>query len=132
MTDVDFLKEAMKIANSQPKPYDFGALIVKSGKIIAASEQQVTKTHDPSAHDGISALRIAGKKLGNNRLEGCTMYCSDEPCAMCFCCAIWARVDRVVYARPAKGDFEYEFKDLSLHELACHTSHPIKVEQIDV
>lgn len=131
MTDKDFLKEAIKLAETKDKPFDFAAIVVKNGKIISSGVEHVREQNDPSAHDGITALREAGKKLGSNRLEGCTMYCSDEPCVMCFCCAVWARVDRVVYARPATGDFEYEFKDIKLDELSKRVNRPIKVEQID-
>lgn len=61
------------------------------------------------------------------------MYGSHEPCIMCFICAAWANVARVVYAIPAseQDEFSYEFKDLSLKDLASKlVRRPIPVELI--
>lgn len=66
------------------------------------------------------ALRKAGEILGNHNLDGCILYGSHEPCVMCFSCAAWANIERVVYAIPASDDTNdsYEFKNLSLKELS--------------
>jgi tRNA(Arg) A34 adenosine deaminase TadA len=130
--DQYFLKEAIKAGNQNPKPYTFGALIVKNGQVMAKTSSQVQEQHDPSAHDGILAIRLAGQKLGSHDLSGCTMYCSDQPCVMCFACAIWAGIDRVVYARP-QTSFQYEFeKNVRLEDLAKHATKPIKIEQVKI
>jgi tRNA(adenine34) deaminase len=55
---------------------------------------------DPSAHAEIVALRAAGRRLGNHRLPGTTLYVSLEPCAMCAMAIVHARVQRLVFAAP--------------------------------
>lgn len=135
MTDQDFLKEAVKVGNLQDKPRNFGTVIVKDGQIIAADHNHVREDNDPTAHAETSAIRQACKKLGTFNLEGCTMYGSHEPCLMCFSCAVWARMDRVVYAQPASevDDFTYEFEGISLKDLAERISRkPVTVELVRV
>jgi len=135
MTDQDFLKEAVRTGNLQDKPRNFGAVIVKDGEIIAAEHNHVRELNDPTAHAETSAIRAACQKLGTYNLEGCTMYGSHEPCLMCFSCAAWARLDRVVYAEPASEvtDFTYEFEGISLQELAAHLARrPVSVELVRI
>ena len=59
---------------------------------------RVIRTSDPTAHAEIVALREAASALGNYRLNGCTLYVTLEPCAMCAGAMIHARIDRLVYA----------------------------------
>jgi tRNA(Arg) A34 adenosine deaminase TadA len=56
------------------------------------------RRHDPTAHAEVVAMRRAGRRLGNHRLTGCTVYVTLEPCAMCAMAMVHARVARVVYA----------------------------------
>jgi len=74
-----------------------GAVIVKDGQVIAAGQNRNVRDHDPSAHAEIMALRSAGVRLGNHRLENCEMYVIIEPCAMCAGALIHARLKRLVY-----------------------------------
>ena len=74
-----------------------GAVLVKDGQLIAAAHNTPVQSHDPSAHAEINALRIAAQALGNYRLEGCTLYVTLEPCAMCSGAAMHARLSRLVY-----------------------------------
>lgn len=74
-----------------------GAVIVKGGELIAAGQNRNLRDRDPSAHAEIVALRAAGERLGNHRLEGCEMYVIIEPCAMCSGALVYARVKRLVY-----------------------------------
>ena len=128
-----YLQLATDEGNKKAKPYNFGAVIVKNGEIIGQDFNHVHETNDPSAHAEISALRQAASKLGNYNLDGATMYGSHEPCLMCFSCAAWANIVRVVYAVPAseQNDFSYEFDDVSLQDLASKLARrPISVELI--
>lgn len=128
-----YLQLATDEGNRKAEPYNFGAVIVKDGEIISQDFNHVQENNDPSAHAEVSALRIATKKLGNYNLDGAVMYGSHEPCLMCFCCAAWANVTRVVYAIPAseKDNFSYEFKDVNLKDLASKlVRRPISVELI--
>ena len=77
-----------------------GALVVRNGQVIAAGHNAPIVNHDPTAHAEINALRAAAKALGNYRLDGCTLYVTLEPCAMCASAALQARVKRIVYGAP--------------------------------
>jgi tRNA(adenine34) deaminase len=74
-----------------------GAVIVKQGELVAIGQNRNVRDHDPSAHAEIVALRSAGARLGNHRLEACEMYVTIEPCAMCAGALVHARVKRLVY-----------------------------------
>ncbi|HKR33093.1 MAG TPA: nucleoside deaminase, partial [Terriglobales bacterium] len=74
-----------------------GCVIVKAGELIAIGQNRNLRDSDPSAHAEIVALRAAGTKLGNYRLEGCEMYVIIEPCAMCAGAMVHARLKRLVY-----------------------------------
>ena len=74
-----------------------GAVVVRNGEVIAAGRNSPVDTHDPTAHAEIAALRAAAAHLGNYRLDGCTLYVTLEPCAMCAMAMVHARVARVVY-----------------------------------
>lgn len=127
-----FLKKAVEEGDKKPAPYNFGAVVVKDGEIVGADHGHVQETNDPAAHSEVSALRVAAQKLGNWQLDGCTLYCSHEPCVMCFSCAAWAHIDRIVYvtSKEEQHDFMYEFTDINLQDLARKLLRPMKVEQI--
>ena len=74
-----------------------GAVVVKDGQLIATGRNAPIASHDPTAHAEVVALRETARVLGNYRLEGCTLYVTLEPCAMCSGAMLHARVDRVVF-----------------------------------
>jgi len=82
-----------------------GAVVVKDGQIIATGRNSPIDAHDPTAHAEIVALRAAAKALGNYRLDGCELYVTLEPCAMCSGAMLQARLKRVVFgaAEPKTG-----------------------------
>ena len=84
----------------------FGAVIVKNGKVIAASANRVISETDPTAHAEVSAIRLACKELKTYDLSGCEIYTSCEPCPMCMGAIYWARIDKVYYAN-TKTDAAY-------------------------
>jgi tRNA(adenine34) deaminase len=75
-----------------------GALLVLGAEIVGEGWNRPIGLHDPSAHAEIMALRDAGRRLGNYRLPGSTMYVTLEPCPMCAGAIVHARVGRVVFA----------------------------------
>ena len=75
-----------------------GAVVVLESEIISQGNNRVLRDSDPTAHAEIVAMRAAGKVLGNYRLEGCTLYTTLEPCAMCAGAILHARIARLVYA----------------------------------
>lgn len=131
-TDQDFLELAVAEGQKGTAPHLYGALIVIGGEVVTIDHNHVWERSDPSAHAEVSTIVQACKKLGNHNLEGCTMYASHEPCLMCFSCAAWAKIDRIVFAHPASeaDDFMYEFKDVNIFEMADKLIRPMKVELV--
>jgi tRNA(Arg) A34 adenosine deaminase TadA len=82
-----------------PNPVPYGAEIVHSrnGESLMRATNAVGQEHDPSAHAEVRTIRLACKKLNSYSLRGYTLYTTCEPCPMCMACALWARLDRVVY-----------------------------------
>ena len=82
-----------------------GAVLVRAGEVIATGRNAPIASHDPTQHAEIAALRAAARRLGNYRLDGCTLYVTLEPCAMCSGAMLHARLPRVVYgaADPKTG-----------------------------
>jgi len=89
------LREAARAEDAGEVPV--GAIIVHSGQIIAQGGNRNRTDSDPTAHAEIVALRAAGRALGNHRLEGCAMFVTIEPCAMCAGAMVHARLARLVY-----------------------------------
>jgi tRNA(adenine34) deaminase len=77
-----------------------GAVIVKDGVIIAEAANAMRAKADPTAHAEMDAIRAAAKVLGSERLEGCDLWVTLEPCAMCAGAIAHARIARVYYAAP--------------------------------
>ena len=89
------LAEARKAEKKSEVPV--GAVIVApDGSIVARAHNERTTKCDPTAHAEILALRKAGKKLGDWRLEECTLYVTLEPCQMCAGAIVQSRIPRVV------------------------------------
>jgi tRNA(adenine34) deaminase len=97
------LDEARAAAEAGEVPV--GAVLVKDGAVVATGRNAPIGSHDPSAHAEMVALREGARRLGNYRLDGCTLYVTLEPCAMCSGAMLHARLDRVVYgaADPKTG-----------------------------
>jgi tRNA(adenine34) deaminase len=74
-----------------------GAVVVCDGQVIGVGRNAPVGTHDPTAHAEIQALRQAAQARGNYRLEGCDLYVTLEPCAMCSGAMLHARLRRVVF-----------------------------------
>ncbi len=89
------LQEAQAAAAKGEVPV--GAVVVKDGVVIAVGRNSPIADHDPTAHAEIVALRAAAKALGNYRLEGCELFVTLEPCAMCAGAMLHARLKRVVF-----------------------------------
>lgn len=75
-----------------------GAVITRGDEIIAEARNAMRASLDPTAHAEIVAIRAAAETLGQPRLDGCTLWVTLEPCAMCAAAASLARLDGVRYA----------------------------------
>ena len=81
-----------------------GAVVVKDGTVIAAAHNTPRGLGDPTAHAEILAIRAAAAALGNERLDGCELWVTLEPCAMCAGAIAHARIARLYYgASDPKG-----------------------------
>jgi len=89
----------------------FGAVIVKDGSIIAEGTNQVTSTHDPTAHAEVIAIRQACRNLSVFQLYRCEIYTSCEPCPMCLGAIYWAHLSRIYFATHAADASTVGFDD---------------------
>jgi len=92
------LAEAGKAVAAGEVP--IGAVVVKDGAVIATAHNAPRTLHDPTAHAELLAIRAAARTLGNERLDGCELWVTLEPCAMCAGAIAHARIARVYYAAP--------------------------------
>ena len=95
-----FMKEALKQARKsfEEDEVPVGAVVVdEHGTIIARAHNKVEQVDTQTAHAELIALQKAGKKLGDWRLEGCWLYVTLEPCAMCLHAIALSRLEGVVY-----------------------------------
>jgi tRNA(adenine34) deaminase len=101
-----FMRMALREAELAPAHEDvpIGAVIVRSGEVIAAARNERELRGDPTAHAEIIALREAARVVGSWRVLDAAVYVTLEPCAMCAGAMVLARVARVVFgARDPKA-----------------------------
>lgn len=75
-----------------------GAVVTKNGAIVAEAANAMRGSFDPTAHAEIVAIRRAAEALGSSRLDGCTLWVTLEPCAMCAAAIALARLDALRFA----------------------------------
>ncbi|MFM9878543.1 MAG: nucleoside deaminase [Rhodoglobus sp.] len=95
----------------------FGALVVRNGVVLAEGQNRVTASLDPTAHAEVEAIRAACQAVGDFSLAGATLYTSCEPCPLCLSAALWARIDRIVYAADRDDAARGGFDDREFYEL---------------
>jgi guanine deaminase len=118
-TDDLFLARAIELAteNVANEGGPFGALIVREGKVLAEGQNRVTATLDPTAHAEVVAIRAACQAAKDFSLAGATLYTSCEPCPLCLSAALWARIDRIVFAADRNDAAAGGFDDREFYEL---------------
>ena len=98
--DDRFMQRALELARHAQDEHaevPVGAVLVANDEIIGEGWNHSITGNDPSAHAEVMALRDAGRKLGNYRFPGATLYVTLEPCVMCSGALVHARVARVVF-----------------------------------
>ena len=117
------LLEAKKGARHREVPV--GAVMVKENRIIARSYSKVRALKDPTAHAEILLIQKTAKKLKSERLNGCSIYVTIEPCAMCAGALVLARVEQLIYGalEPKTGGVKSVFRIAGSKKL----NHRIKV-----
>ena len=97
-----------------------GCVIVRDGTVIASAGNRTLIDRDPTAHAEIIAIRAAARAVGSERLTGCDLYVTLEPCAMCAAAISFARIQRLTYgALDPKGGGV----DSGVHFFASPTCH---------
>jgi len=98
-----------------------GAVVVRNGEVLAVARNRREVDQDPTAHAEHIAIRQVAALLRSWRLEGCVVYVTLEPCAMCAGAMVLARVARCVYGcADPKGGFLGSLGDLSAHPRLNH------------
>ena len=129
-TDEDLMRLALAQAHaaSEAGEVPVGAVLVRrhadgSATVLAAAHNNPVGSHDPTAHAEIRALREAAQREGNYRLDGCELFVTLEPCAMCAQAMFHARLDRVVYGatEPRTGAAGSVVNLFAVPELNHHT-----------
>jgi len=94
--DERLMRQALALAAEGDFP--FGAVIARDGMILARGLNLGKRTHDPTAHGEMVAIRRFLAEHGPEPLKGTALYTSGEPCAMCMGAIVWCGIKRVVYA----------------------------------
>jgi tRNA(adenine34) deaminase len=110
------MQEALRMAEAalRSEEVPVGCIIVHEGRLIGRAHNQRETLRDPTAHAEMIAITQAAEARGSWRLDGCTLYVTLEPCAMCAGAMVLARIDRLVYgaADPKAGAVASVFRIL--------------------
>ena len=98
----DPMQRALELARmaAEAGEVPIGAVVVRDGRVLGEGHNAPRTAHDPTAHAEVLAIRRAAEALGNERLTGCDLYVTLEPCAMCAGAISHARITRLYYAAP--------------------------------
>lgn len=98
MTDEYFMEEALRLAEEafSLDEIPVGAVIVRDNKIISTGYNRNRELNDPTMHAEIIAIRGACNVSSNERLAGCQLYVTKEPCSMCAGAIVHSRIERVI------------------------------------
>jgi len=121
MDDERFMRAAIAEAERCGADVPVGCVVVHDDVIVAAAGNARERLHDPTAHAEILALREAAGVLGSWRLDGCAVYVTLEPCAMCAGAIVLARVPRLIWgAADPKAGFAGSLGDLTRDDRLNH------------
>ncbi len=89
----------------------FGAVVVRNGRTVARAHNRVIKTHDPTAHAEVLALRAASRALRRFDLSDCILVSTCEPCPMCLAAAYWAKIRKLYFGCTKEDAARIRFDD---------------------
>ncbi|MEP6759535.1 MAG: tRNA adenosine(34) deaminase TadA [Actinomycetota bacterium] len=122
-TDAEWMRRAIELARDCTENGDvpIGAVVVRGDQEVAAAGNERGLRGDPTAHAEILAFRAASETVGTWRLDGCALFVTLEPCAMCAGAIVLARIDRVVFgAADPKAGFAGSLGNLVQDERLNH------------
>jgi len=126
MDSNDAIRDPMSVAFAEARAAALrgespvGAALVHEGAIIARAGNRTRERSDPTAHAELLALREAAAKLGSERLAGCDLYVTLEPCAMCAGALSHARIRRLYYAAPDPKGGAVDHGPRFFRQPTCH------------
>lgn len=94
----------------------FGAVIVRNGELLGKGHNTVLKTHDPTAHAEINAIRNACNHVRDHHLTGAVLYSNFEPCPMCLSAIYWADIRSVCFSAGREQAGKIGFRDHHLYQ----------------
>jgi guanine deaminase len=126
---MDLLREAIElaVASASGEGGPFGAIVARDGRVVGRGTNRVVPEGDPTLHAEVVAIRAACRELGTHDLTGAVLFCSCEPCPMCFGAAWWARVDRIVHAASRADAAAVGFDDAAIH---ADVARPVERRQL--
>jgi tRNA(adenine34) deaminase len=112
------LEEARAAAADGEVPV--GAVVTRGGAIIASGRNRMRSAGDPTAHAEMVAIRAAAEALGASRLDGCDLWVTLEPCAMCAGAIALARIARLYFAAPDPKGGAVHYGPRLFSQPTCH------------
>ena len=116
------LDEAQAAAAAGEVPV--GAVVMRGGDMVAVTRNAMRAARDPTAHAEMEALRAAAAALGTERLDGCDLWVSLEPCAMCAGAIALARIRRLYFAAPDPKEMPCDAKSNAIPPTKPLTAPP--------
>ena len=134
-TDLEHLRTSIEVARNARAHgnHPFGAILVDSNnQVLLQAENSVVTGKDCTGHAETNLMRLASQVISPEKLAGCTLYTSTEPCAMCAGAIYWGNVGRVVYALSEVGLYEIigpspEHLLLPCREVFAHSQRKVEV-----
>jgi tRNA(Arg) A34 adenosine deaminase TadA len=123
MTQASVMSQALKEAEAaaQRGEVPVGAVLVGAdGQILARDGNRVLELRDPTAHAELLVIRAAARSLGSERLTGCRLYVTLEPCAMCAAAISFARIARLYFGAPDEKGGAVEHGVRFFAQPTCH------------
>ena len=126
-----YMREAIRLSiqkmrRGQGGP--FGAVVVRTGRIIGRGWNQVTSANDPTAHAEVVAIRAACQRLRTFQLDDCDLYTSCEPCPMWLSAIYWARLRNVFYGNTRQDAARINFDDDFIYREVGQPIHKRKLK----
>lgn len=97
-----------------------GAVVVRDGQVIASAGNRTLELKDPTAHAEILAIRSAASRIGSERLIGCDLYVTLEPCPMCAAAISFARLRRLYFGASDEKGGAVDNGVRLYHSPTCH------------